>query len=54
MALRLVPEGPPGMLIVRLVGQPNCAASALATRLVYLVAPGTGIPMKVRPSVKDV
>lgn len=28
MALRLVPEAPPGMLIIRLVGQPNSAASA--------------------------
>jgi len=29
MALRLVPEAPPGMLIVRLVGRSNSAASAL-------------------------
>ncbi len=28
MALRLVPEAPPGMLIVRLVGHPNSAPSA--------------------------
>jgi hypothetical protein len=37
MALRLVPEGPPGMLIVRLVGQPNSAASAFGrtTEVLY-------------------
>lgn len=37
MALRLVPEAPPGMLIVRLVGQPNCAASAFGhtTEVLY-------------------
>ena len=28
MALRLVPEAPPGMLSVLLVGHPNSAASA--------------------------
>ncbi len=37
MALRLVPEAPPGMLIVRLVGLSNGAASALGrtTEVLY-------------------